>query len=201
MKWTDKGHQYDALGAKFGEVESLFICGDEFSLANYYIEKPLAEVLAFLNLPVHQLRIPLVFRGMDVKYIFMYGCYFWMGALLWRTRLLALLPSKKGSLLLIACLFFYAPMFKASGLPVILPVLIISIALINTRYTHIINTNDILYGIYLYSFPVQQTVIYLCPEIPFSLYMLSCGGCIGICSPLSCHLLEKRALRLKPKKK
>lgn len=58
MKWTDKGHQYDALGAKFGEVESLLVCGDDFSRANYYIEKPIAEVLAFLHVPVHELRIP-----------------------------------------------------------------------------------------------------------------------------------------------
>ena len=144
---------------------------------------------------------PIVFWGTDVKYIFMYGCYFWMGALLWRTRFLALLTSKKGSLPLIACVFFYALIFNASILPFVLPVFIISIALINIRYTRIINANDISYGIYLYAFPVQQTVIYLYPAIPFSLYMLLCAGCIVICSLISWHLLEKKVLRLKPKKK
>jgi peptidoglycan/LPS O-acetylase OafA/YrhL len=56
---------------------------------------------------------------------------------------------------------------------------------------------DCSYGLYLWGFPVQQTVIHFAPGIaPLSLFAVA-GGAAFICALLSWHLVEKTALRRK----
>lgn len=60
---------------------------------------------------------------------------------------------------------------------------------------------DFSYGIYIYGFPVQQTVLWALPELPF---LHSLAMTILMTTALACaswHLVEKRALRLKPSSK
>ena len=61
---------------------------------------------------------------------------------------------------------------------------------------------DFSYGIYLFAYPTQQTVIhYLYPEFGFlGTLLLASGITLGL-AVASWHLIEKRALLLKPKRK
>lgn len=60
---------------------------------------------------------------------------------------------------------------------------------------------DISYGLYIYAFPVQQTIAYLIPKVqPTSMFILSTVITV-ILALLSWHLVEKPALKLKGKVK
>lgn len=60
---------------------------------------------------------------------------------------------------------------------------------------------DFSYGIYLYAFPVQQTVIYLWyPQTGFWLNMLIAFLLTLACAAISWHTIEKPALAFKPRK-
>jgi peptidoglycan/LPS O-acetylase OafA/YrhL len=58
---------------------------------------------------------------------------------------------------------------------------------------------DVSYGIYLYAFVVQQTLIYLVPSMPFRLSVLSTIAVTAVLAFGSWHFIEKPALRLKPR--
>lgn len=60
---------------------------------------------------------------------------------------------------------------------------------------------DYSYGIYLFAFPVQQTVVYFLPDIePIQLALLA-GAATFACAFLSWHVVEKHALALKPRRR
>jgi len=59
---------------------------------------------------------------------------------------------------------------------------------------------DLSYGLYIYGWPVEQTVLYLRPETgPLMLFLIAFPIAAAL-ALLSWHLLEKRALRLKPRR-
>jgi peptidoglycan/LPS O-acetylase OafA/YrhL len=60
---------------------------------------------------------------------------------------------------------------------------------------------DFSYGIYLYAFPVQQTVLTFFPNLPFVLSTLLTGLVTTALAVLSWHLIEKQALKFKPRRK
>ena len=58
---------------------------------------------------------------------------------------------------------------------------------------------DLSYGLYIYGWPVQQTVSYLRPDLGWwELFLISLIATAAVAF-LSWHLIEKRALRLKPR--
>lgn len=60
---------------------------------------------------------------------------------------------------------------------------------------------DYSYGIYLFAFPVQQTVVFFLPDIePVPLALLA-GAATFACAFLSWHFVEKHALALKPRRR
>lgn len=68
--------------------------------------------------------------------------------------------------------------------------------------THILNKagryGDISYGIYIYAFPVQQTVLWAVGKnFPFISGLLITSSITTLCAFLSWHLIEKQALGLK----
>jgi peptidoglycan/LPS O-acetylase OafA/YrhL len=57
---------------------------------------------------------------------------------------------------------------------------------------------DLSYGLYIYGWPVEQTVLYLRPEASWWELFLIAYPVTAVVAFLSWHLVEKRALRLKP---
>jgi peptidoglycan/LPS O-acetylase OafA/YrhL len=60
---------------------------------------------------------------------------------------------------------------------------------------------DYSYGVYIYAFPVQQSVIYLFPALPMTAYVLLSLALTFACAAASWHLVESRALRWKPRRR
>ncbi len=57
---------------------------------------------------------------------------------------------------------------------------------------------DYSYGIYIYAFPVQQTVAHFFPEIGLFSYLVLTAVAIVPLAAISWYVIEKPALRLKP---
>lgn len=57
---------------------------------------------------------------------------------------------------------------------------------------------DLSYGLYIYGWPVEQTVLYLHPDATWWELFLIAYPATAVVAFLSWHLVEKRALRLKP---
>ena len=57
---------------------------------------------------------------------------------------------------------------------------------------------DLSYGLYIYGWPVEQTVLYLRPDATWFELFLIAYPATAVVAFLSWHLVEKRALRLKP---
>jgi peptidoglycan/LPS O-acetylase OafA/YrhL len=57
---------------------------------------------------------------------------------------------------------------------------------------------DFSYGIYIYAFPVQQTLVYLFPQIDLLSYLVSTMAITVSLAAISWHFVEKPALKLKP---
>jgi len=67
------------------------------------------------------------------------------------------------------------------------------------RFPTIDKWGDISYGLYIYAFPVQQTIAHLIPHVkPFSMFSLSILVTVGLAT-ISWWCVEKPALRLKGK--
>jgi peptidoglycan/LPS O-acetylase OafA/YrhL len=135
------------------------------------------------------------------NYQFHFGLYFFAGVCLdlfrraWEERPLRLL-AVAGVMALI---------FQLSGQErVALLLLIPSVVMwLGTRSLPLLRSagryGDISYGIYIYAFPVQQTVLWAVGKtFPFVGGLLMTALVTGFCAFLSWHLIERPALRLKP---
>jgi peptidoglycan/LPS O-acetylase OafA/YrhL len=60
------------------------------------------------------------------------------------------------------------------------------------------HAHDYSYGIYIYAFPVQQTLVSFWPQMPLPAYLLSSFVITVALAALSWHFVEKPALKLKP---
>jgi peptidoglycan/LPS O-acetylase OafA/YrhL len=60
---------------------------------------------------------------------------------------------------------------------------------------------DYSYGVYIYAFPVQQAVLYLWPTLPTRAYVLVALALTFACAAASWHLIERRAMRFKPRRR
>jgi peptidoglycan/LPS O-acetylase OafA/YrhL len=79
--------------------------------------------------------------------------------------------------------------------------LMLRIGLSDTANVRVVSLPDYSYGIYIWHYPVMQAVMFLRPDTgPLGLALMSTPIWIGL-SAASWHLIEKPALRLKPKKR
>jgi len=83
----------------------------------------------------------------------------------------------------------------------LIPFLVLAFGFSNAHFLLIFNRFDYSYGFYIYAFPVQQSIIYLYPEIS-PLIFISSGFIITmIFAALSWHYIEEPMMRFKPKKR
>ncbi len=154
-------------------------------------------VLMFLAPPDRAI----VFYGASLQYVLVQMPLFLIGGLL------GLVPSRLGLLgRSDLCLLFLAMNFGIStwfgwwSLPIewlTLPYMAISFGLLSLPGLNRIGRfGDVSYGLYLYAFPVQQLLLHLWSSIEAPI--LACTVLTLLPALLSWHLVEKRALRLKP---
>ncbi|WP_081896682.1 MULTISPECIES: acyltransferase family protein [Burkholderia] len=130
-----------------------------------------------------------------------YGLFFLAGALLqlfrdwWADRQVLLIV---GSLTVGTALFMLG--WHVLGVLVAMPCLVIFTGEASTPFLRRFGRfGDLSYGVYIYAFIVQQTLIWkFGASGSFTLHLLSTVVVTFICAWLSWHLVEKRALSFKP---
>jgi peptidoglycan/LPS O-acetylase OafA/YrhL len=171
--------------------------------------------LGFLGLLRHRLML-LIFCGAyivwygfngapdfsgNIKYGRDFSAYFLAGAALYCLRNVWADRRLLFSMVffLIGCGFWFLG-FKYAAVLIALPVLVIAFGLSSTPFfRRFARWGDVSYGVYLYAFPVQQTVIYIFfPHIGFYGAMFMAVLLTTVLAFASWHWIEKRALQLKP---
>jgi len=142
-----------------------------------------------------------VIYGFDLRQVFICGTYFWIGAAIYCFDFKRYFSISMLMVALVTLICFEPwPSMLQMVAWVALPVAVLAFGLSHNRlFDWLTSTGDYSYGIYIYAFPIQQTVIYLIPEIKIEYYLMLCSSLVLACAILSWHLVEKRALRLKPK--
>ena len=79
-----------------------------------------------------------------------------------------------------------------------LPYILLYLAYIPSGFVRKYNQlGDYSYGIYIYAWPVQQSIVALAPAVSVPAMILGSAGIAIVLAALSWHLIEQRALRLK----
>lgn len=136
----------------------------------------------------------------DFRQVFICGTYFLVGAVFYKFNLQRYFSITLVTTALIAmiCLEPYTNLLQILGW-LLLPTVVLAFGF---SYSPILNLltrgGDYSYGIYIYAFPVQQTIVYYYPDIQLVPYILVCIFLSYFFASLSWHLIEKRALRFKP---
>jgi len=143
----------------------------------------------------------LVVYASDLRQAFICGTYFWAGAVFYKFDLKRFFSL---SAVVIACVIILSLESWVEVLSVMAWVLLPTIVLaFGLSYSPMLNrltrSGDYSYGIYIYAFPIQQTMVYLYPHMSLSSYLPLCFVLCGLCAILSWHLVEKPSLALKPR--
>ena len=143
-----------------------------------------------------------VFYRFDVRQFFMCGTYFWMGTVFYKFDL-----QRYFSITTMAVAFVVLmslgpyPALVGTAEWILLPILALSFGFaFSPLLARLTATGDYSYGIYIYAFPIQQSMAYLFPGISLGPYLAACTLLTLAAAMLSWHLVEKRALSFKPKK-
>ena len=144
----------------------------------------------------------LVIYRTDFRQVLICGGYFLAGVLIHKFSLLK--HASAGNILFVAiiwlCLSRWSGAFVAASY-IALPIFAVAFGSGRTPLLTSMANWDYSYGIYIYAFPVQQAVAYYLPKISLPTY-LSITSAVTVClACLSWHLVEKRALQLKPTRK
>lgn len=140
----------------------------------------------------------IVFYNMDLKSIIYTAVYFWGGATIFHFKIEKHFSLELFVVLLIILIFsFQWSEIYEYLLILILPILTLLFGLSNAKKLNIFNKVDYSYGIYIYAFPVQQTLYYYFPNNNL-VFHLSIGFLITLFfSIISWHFIEKPSLKFK----
>lgn len=130
-----------------------------------------------------------------------FALYFFFGACLDLYR--RHWEGREWRLLAAAAAIFTALYLSGAERVALLFLLPVAVVCVGTQSCRVLNSfgryGDISYGIYIYAFPVQQTVLWIGgKELPFAAGLGLAAGVTVLCAYLSWHLVEAPALRLKP---
>ncbi len=144
----------------------------------------------------------IVFYGMIVQDVVQYGVYFLIGTCVSRFRLerwLTLSGVCASVVLMIAAEPW--PLVSRAVSWIAFPSVFLAFGLATSAAARALaRLGDYSYGVYIYAFPVQQSVNYLFPALPMALYVLLSLALTFAFAAASWHLIESRALRWKPRK-
>lgn len=140
--------------------------------------------------------------SVERKYLVEFGLFFFTGALLYFFKLPGVGVPRYRLLVLFWALAIVAWMAHRPVLALLFSVPITSIA-IGTASTpglrKVGRFGDLSYGLYIYAFPIQQTMIWgMHNLLPWNIVLLLTVIVTFGMAFLSWHMIEKRALRLKP---
>lgn len=144
----------------------------------------------------------IVVWGSDLRQFVWCGTFFWIGAV-FREFGLARSFSLSGTVLALLALLSLEPWTSTLRVAawVLLPVVVLGFGLARSPVlAWVTRTGDYSYGVYIYAFPVQQVVAALWPGLSIGAYIAVVIGIVLILAVLSWHLVEARALRLKPRR-
>ena len=143
----------------------------------------------------------IIIYGMDLKTIVYTGVYFWAGAFLYHFNVKKYFSFETFTIGFLVLIFIFQWHNIYSWVSYILiPFIVLSFGFSNSKYLSLFNKVDYSYGFYIYAFPVQQSLVYLYPNL--SIYFHLIVGFIITCilASLSWHSIEKPALKFKPMK-
>jgi peptidoglycan/LPS O-acetylase OafA/YrhL len=141
----------------------------------------------------------LVMYRTDLRQVPMCGVYFLVGATLFCFKLnkYFTLSNVLLGLVLWLCLGVQ-PHWFAMAAWVVLPFVVLAFGLAGQPWLVRMHARDYSYGIYIYAFPVQQTLVSFWPHMPLPAYLFSTLVITVALAALSWHFVEKPALKLKP---
>ena len=143
----------------------------------------------------------LVIYRTELRQVVIYGAYFWMGVVLHRFDISKLITLSNALLLVTLWLCSTRwPIAQMLFSHIALPLLVLAFGLASSTWLAKLDRFDYSYGVYIYAFPVQQTIVKYWPQINFSLYVLICTVVTVCLAAFSWHFVEKKALLWKPQK-
>jgi peptidoglycan/LPS O-acetylase OafA/YrhL len=135
----------------------------------------------------------------DLRHIPMCGVYFMLGASLYCFKWEKHFTLSNVLLALVAWLSLsHRTQWFAMASWLVLPFVVMAFGLARHPWLGRMHTRDYSYGIYIYAFPVQQTVASFWPQMPLTAYLLSTFVITVALAATSWHFVEKPALKLKP---
>ena len=141
----------------------------------------------------------LVMYRTDLRQVPMCGAYFLVGASLYCFKLTKYFTLSNVLLALVLWLCLgVQPHWFAMAAWVVLPFVVLAFGLARQPWLVRMHARDYSYGIYIYAFPVQQTLVSFWPQMPLPAYLLSTLAITVALAALSWHFVEKPALKLKP---
>ena len=141
----------------------------------------------------------LVIYRTDLRQVPMCGVYFLVGASLFCFKLTKYFTLSNVLLALVLWLCLgVQPHWFAMAAWVVLPFVVLAFGLARQPWLVRMHARDYSYGIYIYAFPVQQTLVSFWPQMPLTAYLLSTLVITAALAALSWHFVEKPALKLKP---
>jgi peptidoglycan/LPS O-acetylase OafA/YrhL len=135
-------------------------------------------------------------RDVASSYILILNFIGGITAYLWRDALRLTIPALAASVV-VGSLIFWSNRFIALS-PIFTVYLTVFVGMTHVPMPRLLAKGDYSYGIYLYGFPIQQTIAYCFPDhrTPLFSLMLAIPLTLAI-AVLSWHLLEKHVLDLK----
>ena len=141
----------------------------------------------------------LVVYRTDLRQIPLCGVYFMVGASLYQFNLRKHfnLSNVVLAVVLWLCLSREPHLFAMASW-VVLPFVVLAFGLSHHTWLSRWHQRDYSYGIYIYAFPVQQTLAFFWSHMPLTAYLLSTFVITVALAATSWHFVEKPALKLKP---
>ena len=135
----------------------------------------------------------------DLRHLPLCGVYFMVGASLYCFKLEKYFTPTPVLLALAAWFSLsHQTQWFAMVSWLILPFAVLALGLARFPLLARMQAHDYSYGIYIYAFPVQQTLVSFWPQMPLLVYLLSSFVITVALAALSWHFVEKPALKLKP---